>query len=174
MDEEPSDKNSTVAVPMELVGRIFAALIRHRVGHAPMRVPVDPTDSDIVQAELEKVVKNAATVPELGTLPKEGSEEWLAMDFMGQLADEFNMTLGASMADVIAEARKRLCAVSARSFTPTPVGLDALKMARAALDRCPYDQFWAYHIEVSDARSSLDMLIADATGTPFSASGKLP
>lgn len=50
-------------------------------------------------------------------LPKEGSEEWLAMDFMGQLADEFDMTIGTSMAEVISETRKRLASSSPHRST---------------------------------------------------------
>ena len=48
-----------VRVPRELVERIDVALQRHRDRHAPMRVPVDPTDSDVVQAELRAMLAAA-------------------------------------------------------------------------------------------------------------------
>lgn len=44
-------------VPVELVQRCIAALHRHLDRHGLMRVPVDQTDSDIVKAELEKVLE---------------------------------------------------------------------------------------------------------------------
>jgi len=48
-----------VVVPRELVERAIVALQRHRDGLAPMRIPVEQTDSDIVQDDLRTLLDAA-------------------------------------------------------------------------------------------------------------------
>lgn len=45
-----------VMVPISLLNRTVAALQRHLDRDAPMRVPVEPTDSDVVQAEISMLL----------------------------------------------------------------------------------------------------------------------
>jgi hypothetical protein len=48
-----------VSVPRELLDRTVSALQRHLDRHGAMRIPVDMTDSDVVQAELKKLLAAA-------------------------------------------------------------------------------------------------------------------
>ncbi len=45
-----------VMVPRDLLQRVDAALQRHLDRHAPMRVPVDQTDSDLVQSDVQALI----------------------------------------------------------------------------------------------------------------------
>lgn len=49
----PADQ---VLVPRELLERIDTALTRHLAQHGPMRVPPDPTDSDLVREEVRAIL----------------------------------------------------------------------------------------------------------------------
>lgn len=49
----PADQ---VLVPRELLERIDTALTRHLAQHGPMRVPPDPTDSDLVREEVRALL----------------------------------------------------------------------------------------------------------------------
>ena len=45
-----------VMVPRDLLQRVDAALQRHLDRHAPMRIPVDQTDSDLVQSDVQALI----------------------------------------------------------------------------------------------------------------------
>lgn len=55
-----SNAEKMVMVPRELLERIEASLNRHMAGHAPMRIPVDQTDSDLVREEVRMVLAKPA------------------------------------------------------------------------------------------------------------------
>ena len=49
-----------VMVPRDLLQRVDAALQRHLDRHAPMRIPVDQTDSDLVQSDVQALISAPA------------------------------------------------------------------------------------------------------------------
>lgn len=55
----PAEGAEALLVPVETIERAIAALQRHLDKHAPMRVPVDDTDSDIVKADLHYILEAA-------------------------------------------------------------------------------------------------------------------
>lgn len=57
-----------IVVPRKLIEACIAALQRHLDRDAPMRVPVDESDSDVVRAKLQKLLADDAPTGPIPTL----------------------------------------------------------------------------------------------------------
>ena len=64
-----------VMVPRDLLQRVDAALQRHLDRHAPMRIPVDQTDSDLVQSDVQALISAPAAPQQAEPV----SDEWVTV-----------------------------------------------------------------------------------------------
>ena len=74
-----------VMVPRDLLQRVDAALQRHLDRHAPMRIPVDQTDSDLVQSDVQALI-SAPAAPQQAEpvgyfVNDESDDQWHQVDY---------------------------------------------------------------------------------------------
>ena len=74
-----------VMVPRDLLQRVDAALQRHLDRHAPMRIPVDQTDSDLVQSDVQALI-TAPAAPQQAEpvgyfVNDESDDQWHQVDY---------------------------------------------------------------------------------------------
>ena len=76
-----------VMVPRDLLQRVDAALQRHLDRHAPMRIPVDQTDSDLVQSDVQALIAAPAApqqVEPVEIVPRVWREALRKLTFMAR------------------------------------------------------------------------------------------
>ena len=74
-----------VMVPRDLLQRVDAALQRHLDRHAPMRIPVDQTDADLVQSDVQALIAAPAAPQQAEPVGyfvnDESDDQWHQVDY---------------------------------------------------------------------------------------------